>query len=165
MLSSKAKVWICCQGHRWAESLWVATLHSPVQRAEQAPMIQHTLIIIIISSQQQSGTHITRARTADSSVYGRWSAAMTGYEYTASICSNAFTFCEPVTLTSIIGSRITDKMGFHLVNFWLPRPFRSRVRSRHATDRHRPSFYNAPDLHEIVLKHPAKSKVNTSVGT
>ena len=39
-------------------------------------------------------------------------------------------------------------MGFH-ANFGLPRPFCSRVRSKHATnrqrtDRHRPSFYNAP---------------------
>ena len=39
-------------------------------------------------------------------------------------------------------------MGFHPASFGLPRPFRSRVRSRHLTDRrtdrHRPSFYNAP---------------------
>ena len=39
-------------------------------------------------------------------------------------------------------------LGFHPANFGLPRPFRSRVRSMHATDRlterHRPSFYNAP---------------------
>ena len=32
-------------------------------------------------------------------------------------------------------------MGFHLANFGLPRPFRSRVRSRHATDIR--TFYNA----------------------
>ena len=43
-------------------------------------------------------------------------------------------------------------MGLDPNNFGLPRPFRSRVRSRHSTDRqtdgqtdrHRPSFYNAP---------------------
>ena len=39
-------------------------------------------------------------------------------------------------------------VGFYPANFGFPRPFRSRVRSRHATDRqivrHRPSFHNAP---------------------
>ena len=43
-------------------------------------------------------------------------------------------------------------MGFHRVYFGLPRPFRFRVRSRHATsrrtdgrtDRHHATFYNAP---------------------
>jgi len=45
-------------------------------------------------------------------------------------------------------------MGFYPAKFGLSRPFSSRVRSRHATDRqtdgqtdgHRPSFYNSPDL-------------------
>ena len=34
-------------------------------------------------------------------------------------------------------------MGFHPAKFGLPRPFHSRVRSRHVTDRHRRPFYNA----------------------
>ena len=33
-----------------------------------------------------------------------------------------------------IGSQVTRVMGFHPTNFGLPRLFRSRVRSRHATD-------------------------------
>jgi len=35
----------------------------------------------------------------------------------------------------LIGSRVTRVMGFHPANFVLARPFRSRVRSRQATDR------------------------------
>ena len=34
-----------------------------------------------------------------------------------------------------ISWRVTSAMGFHAANFVLPKPFRSRVRSRHATDR------------------------------
>jgi len=45
-----------------------------------------------------------------------------------------------------LGSRITRVMGFHPANFEHT-PVRSRLRSRHGTDRrtdrHRPSFYNA----------------------
>jgi len=33
------------------------------------------------------------------------------------------------------GSRVSTVMGFHAANFGLPRPFCSRVRSKHATDR------------------------------
>ena len=33
--------------------------------------------------------------------------------------------------------------GHPSCHFWA-RPFRSRISSRHATDRHRPSFYNSP---------------------
>jgi len=51
-----------------------------------------------------------------------------------------------------IGSHITRLTDFHRANFGLPRSFRSRVRSRHATDgqtdgqtdRHYASFYNVP---------------------
>jgi len=39
-------------------------------------------------------------------------------------------------------------MGFHPASFDLPRPFRSRVRPRHATDRQTDgrTFYNVPFL-------------------
>jgi len=41
----------------------------------------------------------------------------------------------PLSLTFWPLNRVTRVMCFHLANFGLPRPFRSRVRSRHATDR------------------------------
>ena len=61
------------------------------------------------------------------------------YAYIASRSSKAFTLCDPVTLSfdlwplnSFTSYRV---MGFHSANFGLRKPFRSRVRSRHATDR------------------------------
>jgi len=45
-------------------------------------------------------------------------------------------------------------MSYSLANFGLPMPFRSRIRPRHATDRqtdrHRASFYNAPEGQGIM---------------
>ena len=43
-----------------------------------------------------------------------------------------------------ICSRVTRVMGFHLVNFGLPKAIPSCDACDRRTDRHRPSFYNAP---------------------
>jgi len=53
-------------------------------------------------------------------------------------------------LWPLIGSWVTRVIGSNHANFGLHRPFCSRVRSRHGTDRwtqiYCPSFYNAPPM-------------------
>jgi len=55
-------------------------------------------------------------------------------------------------------------MGFHPANFGLPRPFRSRVRSRHATDRR--TNGQTDTAHHFIMPLPTEiGDINVHINT
>ena len=82
------------------------------------------------------------------------------------------TFDLLISKYRIVTSWAACVMGFqfHPVSFWLLSPFRSRVRSRHATDRrtdrHRPPFHNAEVGHnKYQLRHSYCNSVYSKAWT
>ena len=82
------------------------------------------------------------------------------YVYILSRSSNAFILCNPERFDLKIGSRITRVMVFHPANFEL-RPFRSRVRLRHATDRQtdRQTADRQTDTAQHLVNFPSYTEV------